>query len=78
MAREIRENYIDRHSNLIVLKDFFAACSAKFHESSKKGRSGWRMVSTSELHKMLQRHVEKGDMRDVAIIAMMIWWKEHE
>jgi hypothetical protein len=52
---------------------FAAAMKEKMAISRAKGRSGWQQCSTDDLLAMLRAPVEKGDMRDVANIAMMIW-----
>ena len=51
---------------------FAAMMKAKLAASAAKGRSGWREMPEEALRAMLLDHVSKGDMRDVANIAMMI------
>lgn len=48
--------------------------TAKLAASRAKGRGGWHTsrCSSEDLHKLLQKHVEKGDMVDVLNIAGMI------
>jgi hypothetical protein len=45
---------------------------AKMAAARAKGRGGWQDCSEGDLLDMLRHHVRKGDMRDVANIAMMI------
>lgn len=44
----------------------------KLAQAREKGRGGWQFCSESVLLPMLHEHVAKGDMRDVANLAMMI------
>lgn len=50
------------------------AMTAKLTSSRAQGRGGWHTPGCSDihLHKMLQEHLEKGDMVDVLNIAGMI------
>jgi hypothetical protein len=55
------------------------AMSAKLAKSRQKGRGGWwdpGNTSLDELRQMLVEHVVKGDMRDVMILAAMVWARE--
>lgn len=71
-------------ANLVAFKMLVDAFSKrimlKFEKSMvDKGRYGWddeSSVSTEELKRMLIEHVEKGDMRDVGVLAVMIWNRE--
>lgn len=47
--------------------------AAKMAASRAKGRGGWQSCAVSDLWQMLREHVDKGDPRDVANLAMMIW-----
>jgi len=51
---------------------FAALMKAKLAASRAKGRAGWETCTEHRLISLLHEHLEKGDMRDVAIIAMMI------
>lgn len=55
---------------------FAAAMKRKMAASRAKGRSGWQNCDTGDLWAMLLGHVSKGDPRDVANLAMMIWHNE--
>ena len=55
---------------------FAQVMKAKLASSRAKGRGGWQLPSSMPgegFWEMLREHVDKGDPRDVAIIAMMIW-----
>ncbi len=55
------------------------AMAAKLARSRQKGRGGWwdpKDMSVDALRKMLVEHVAKGDMRDVMILAAMVWARE--
>jgi hypothetical protein len=41
-----------------------------------KGRRGWFEMDVADLENMLHKHIEKGDMRDVANIAMFIHYRK--
>jgi hypothetical protein len=45
----------------------------KLAKAREKGRSGWETCPPDDLSRMLREHVEKGDPRDVANFAMMLW-----
>lgn len=57
---------------------FASAMKGKLAASRAKGRSGWQWCATDDLWCMLREHVEKGDPRDIANIAMMIWHNERQ
>ena len=60
------------HSDDLAVEEFAAAMKAKLAAGRAKGRGGWEACPEARLLNMLHEHVGKGDMRDVAIIAMMI------
>lgn len=60
------------HPDDIAVDQFAEMMKAKMASSRAKGRSGWQECQTEYLLDMLQEHVDKGDMRDVACIAMML------
>lgn len=51
---------------------FASAMKDKLALARAKGRGGWQTCSEPYLAGMLREHVTKGDMRDVANLAMMI------
>jgi hypothetical protein len=57
----------------LAVMDFAHAMMQKMGAARAKGRSGWQTCSVNMLWLLLRNHVEKGDPRDVANIAMMIW-----
>jgi hypothetical protein len=60
------------HSDDLAVDRFAAAMKAKLAVSRAKGRGGWETCPVPDLLAMLREHVAKGDMRDVANLAMMI------
>lgn len=67
------ENHLQAAMDDIAVDMFAAAMKEKMAASRAKGRSGWQTCRIEDLWDMLKAHVEKGDPRDVANIAMMIW-----
>lgn len=62
-----------RHPDDQAVDRFAAAMKDKLAKAREKGRSGWETCRPEELSRMLREHVEKGDPRDVANFAMMLW-----
>lgn len=60
------------HSDDLAVDRFAAAMKEKLALSRAKGRGGWEEAYEPFLLDMLYDHFAKGDMRDVANIAMMI------
>lgn len=60
------------HPDDIAVDQFAELMKAKMAASRAKGRFGWQECPEYYLLVMLEEHIEKGDMRDVANIAMMI------
>lgn len=60
------------HPDDLAVEQFAAAMKAKLAAGRAKGRSGWETCPEARLLYMLHEHIGKGDMRDVANIAMMI------
>lgn len=63
----------------IAVTGFTDLMRSKMRASRAKGRYGWwdRGICTiDDLKTMLANHIEKGDMVDVANIAMMIHYRE--
>lgn len=69
--KKLRE--IERSFDRECLAEFLSGLGAKMDDSRDKGRNGWWTCSPQQLRTMLEDHVKKGDPRDVAIIAMMLW-----
>jgi hypothetical protein len=67
---------MSQERDYIAVDMFALAMKEKLDASRAKGRSGWEECSPDDLWKMLREHVEKGDPRDVANLAMMIWHVE--
>ncbi|WP_261541710.1 hypothetical protein [Burkholderia multivorans] len=61
------------HSDDVAVDSFAAVMKHKLALAREKGRGGWETCSPADLSRMLREHVEKGDPRDVANLAMMIW-----
>ncbi len=78
MTKEVRAQ-IDEYIKLCDLVDDFAKhMKAKLaYTTFKKERYGWDACEyTIQVAKCdLQKHLDKGDMLDVANIAMFIWFK---
>lgn len=62
-----------RHPDDQAVDRFAAAMKDKLAKAREKGRSGWETCPPEDLSRMLREHVEKGDPRDVANFAMMLW-----
>lgn len=66
------------HSDDIAVDQFAQAMKDKLRIArEQKGRGGWQECSTPDLVKMMFDHIAKGDMRDVANFAMMLWHNEN-
>lgn len=63
----------ETHSDDLAVDQFAVAMKEKLAIARAKGRGGWQECPESHLVEMLREHVAKGDMRDVANIAMMIY-----
>lgn len=67
-----------------ALKDCTEAFSkemyAKLLQKQKEGHAGWddKHFEDTKLFEMLLEHAGKGDMVDVAILAMFLWNREPE
>lgn len=61
------------HPDDVAIDVFVLAMKEKMAINRARGRSGWQDCELQYLWDMLREHVEKDDLRDVAIIAMMIW-----
>ena len=63
-----------------AINDFCEKMKEKMLISTvKKGRRGWdnpNEISKEGLIHMLKEHIDKGDMRDVGLFAMMIWFRD--
>ncbi|WP_185673643.1 hypothetical protein [Burkholderia stagnalis] len=59
-----------------VLDDFNRALKAKMAMGRAQRHGGWWSAPVEELSAMLRAHVDKGDSRDVALLAMMLWYKD--
>lgn len=72
MSEEAKHEGTAIHPDDAAVDRFAAEMKAKMAHSRAKGRGGWETCPEPYLMEMLREHVEKGDMRDVANIAMMI------
>ncbi len=63
----------EQHSDDAAVDRFAAAMKDKLAKAREKGRSGWETCPADDLNRMLREHVEKGDPRDVANFAMMLF-----
>ncbi|WP_196319590.1 hypothetical protein [Burkholderia cepacia] len=59
-----------------ALDGFTRALKAKMAVARVQGRAGWWSAQVEDLSAMLRAHVDKGDARDIAILAMMHWYKD--
>lgn len=62
-----------QHPDDQAVDRFAAAMKDKLSKAREKGRSGWETCPAEDLSQMLREHVEKGDPRDVANFAKMLW-----
>ncbi|WP_196491114.1 hypothetical protein [Burkholderia cepacia] len=58
-----------------ALDGFNRVLKAKMAAGRAKGRTGWWGAPVEELSVMLRAHVDKGDSLDIALLAMMHWYK---
>lgn len=72
------ENGNDCYADETALMLFTRAMSEKLSQKRHEGRGGWYFESCKieDLRSMLKTHIDKGDMVDVANLAMMIAIKE--
>lgn len=57
-----------------VVDDFAAEIKAKFLDARAKGRGGWDAGDWSEdCKRMLHEHIDKGDARDVGVLAAFLF-----
>ena len=62
---------------LIDLVDAFAlSMKAKLMKKHREGFYGWKSIRKDYALRSLHRHLEKGDMVDVANFAAFIWRKK--
>jgi hypothetical protein len=61
------------HPDDLAVDRFAVAMKDKLAKAREKGRSGWETCPPDDLSRMLREHVGKGDPRDVANFAMMLW-----
>ena len=62
----------DAHPDDAAVDRFAVMMKDKLAQARAKGRSGWQECPETYLISILWDHIDKGDMRDVANIAMMI------
>jgi hypothetical protein len=72
-ANENKPAPVQQHPDDAAVDRFAAAMKDKMTKAREKGRSGWETCLPADLSRMLREHVEKGDPRDVANFAMMLW-----
>jgi hypothetical protein len=60
------------HTDDVAVDRFAWRMKLKLAEARAKGRGGWERCPEADLMAMLRDHIDKGDMRDVANLAMMI------
>lgn len=65
----ILDSMVDEFSNLM---------KNKLIKKSQEGFSGWETCQPWELMEMLEEHIAKGDMVDIANYAAMIWYKKQK
>jgi hypothetical protein len=78
MLRRFKEFGETEQHNFACCSIFAREMSKKLNAARKKGRGGWwdkEQCSIDDLMAGMQHHIEKGDMRDVANFAMMIYWR---
>lgn len=59
-----------------VLDGFNRTLKEKMAVGRAQGRAGWWSAPVADLSGMLRAHVEQGDPVDVALLAMMHWYKD--
>ena len=68
----------DARADELGVDRLVATMRAKLWAKRLEGYTGWNNDCTLEhLQQLLKNHVHKGDMVDVANLAMMIWNREH-
>lgn len=73
-ARDIRDLKDDRQADELGTARFAAAMLEKLDQKRREGIGGWnRMDNEHDLWDMIYAHVYKGDVLDVANLAMMVW-----
>ncbi|MDE3023835.1 MAG: hypothetical protein KGI54_18620, partial [Pseudomonadota bacterium] len=74
ITAELAAKAIAQHSDDMAVDVFASAMKEKLKFArEQKGRGGWENCPTGDLVDMLYAHLAKGDMRDVANFAMMLW-----
>jgi hypothetical protein len=69
-----RQVQAEPHPDDIAVDRFADAMKQKLkHAREQKGRHGWEACQPEYLAKLMVEHLAKGDMRDIANFAMMIW-----
>lgn len=71
----LEQDYVFRsrgHSDDAAVERFAVMMKDKLAASRYKGRAGWERCSEPVLMEMLREHIKKGDMVDVANLAMMV------
>lgn len=61
-----------------AVDDFARTLKQKMADGRARGRGGWQTCPLPALQSLLRESVEKGDPRDVATYAMMIWHNKRE
>lgn len=56
-----------------AIEVFATAMREKMAYKSKQGAGGWQQCSERFLQGLLDDHIAKGDLVDIANLAMMIW-----
>jgi hypothetical protein len=77
-AADVREaaDRITYLEDQATVRQFANRLCNKMAQNHMNGKRGWRTIPIGELRAVLHVVVNKGDMRDVALLAMMIDYRE--
>jgi hypothetical protein len=78
LAAPVAEGDAPDHADDIAIDVFARVMKTKMAEQRAKGYDGWTGCGYQVLSNLLHRCVAKGDPRDVAIVAMMLWSHESQ
>jgi len=71
----------EKKIDLRGVKFFTDAMLKKLEQKREEGKHGWHdqeLCSIDQLYDMMDEHVEKRDVVDIANFCMMIWNREHD
>lgn len=75
----VAPHYPDFMADALGCSALYEAMREKLREKREEGRGGWHRPDDTpiqDLYTQLHEHFDKGDMIDVANLAMMVWNRE--